>query len=74
MEKIILHSTGCYYCRKAKEMLDKHNVPYEEQTDQKLMIDKGFVQVPVLEIGDKIIEGWTAVAVWLENNNYYSNV
>ena len=72
MEKIILHSTGCYYCRKAKEMLDKHNVPYEEQTDQKLMIDKGFVEVPVLEIGDKIIEGWTAVAVWLKNNNYYS--
>ena len=53
-------------------MLDKYHVPYEEQTDQKLMIDKGFREVPVIEIGDKIIEGWTAVAVWLENNNYYS--
>ena len=74
MEKIILHSTGCYYCRKAKEMLDKHNVPYEEQTDQKLMIDKGFVEVPVIEVGDRVFEGWVAVSAWLESNNYYSNV
>lgn len=73
-EHIILHSTGCYYCKKTKAMLDEHHVSYEEQTDQKIMIDKGFREVPVIEIGNKIIEGWTAVSTWLEDNNYYSNV
>ena len=72
-ETIVLYSSiTCSRCKLVKRMLDNHNVEYQEINDKQVAIDKGFVQIPVLEIGNKIIEDFTSVLAWLEDNGYYS--
>ena len=63
----------CPRCVLVKQMLDKHNVQYNEiQDNRQLMIDKGFIEAPVLEVDGRTIETYTSVLAWLEDNNYYS--
>lgn len=63
----------CPRCVLVKQMLDKHNVQYKEIQDNKqLMIDKGFIEAPVLEVDGRTIETYPSVLAWLEDNNYYS--
>ena len=72
-EKIILYSTAtCERCKIVKRMLDAHQVNYTSINDKQLMIDKGFEQVPVLEVDERIIEDFTSILAWLENKGYYS--
>ena len=72
-EKIILYSTTtCERCKIVRRMLDVHQVNYTNIDDKQLMIDKGFEQVPVLEVDEKIIESFTSILAWLEDNGYYS--
>ena len=72
-EKIILYSTTtCERCKIVKRMLDVHQVNYTNINDKQLMVDKGFEQVPVLEVNEKIIESFTSILAWLEDNGYYS--
>ncbi len=71
-DKITLYSTGCERCKMVKRMLDVNQVNYEEISDKQVMTDKGFEQVPVLQVGDRIIENFTSILVWLEDKGYYS--
>ena len=65
--------SDCPRCVIVKQMLDTHNVQYNEIQDNKqLMIDKGFIEAPVIEVDDRVIETYTSVLAWLEDNNYYS--
>ena len=48
--KIVLYSTGCPRCNVLKTKLKNKGVDFEEINDTKLMIDKGFDSVPVLEV------------------------
>ena len=71
---IILYSLStCKRCRIIKQMLDVHNVEYEEIVDDKqLMIEKEIENAPALEVDGKIIDEYVNVLNWLEKNNYYS--
>lgn len=48
--KIVLYSTGCPRCNVLETKLKNKGIDFEEINDTKLMIDKGFDSVPVLEV------------------------
>lgn len=48
--KIVLYSTGCPRCNVLETKLKNKGVDFEEINDTKLMIDKGFDSVPILEV------------------------
>lgn len=62
----------CDRCKLVKQMLDKHNVKYQEIQDKELMTERNFLEAPTIEIGDKVIDTYSGVLGWLEDNNYYS--
>ncbi len=61
---VIYTSTTCGYCHEAKKYLDDAGIKYEEKnvsTDvaaRKELMDKGFMGVPVIVLGDEIIQGF----------------
>lgn len=52
---LILYSTGCPKCRVLEEKLNKKNVPYKIISDINFMKDKGWIEVPKLELKDGTI-------------------
>ena len=48
--KIVLYSTSCPRCNVLETKLKNKGVDFEEINDTKLMIEKGFDSVPVLEV------------------------
>ena len=73
MNKIILYSSNdCDRCKRVKQMLNAHKVDYVNVDDKSVMVNKGFEQVPVLEVGDRIIEDYSLILGWLKENNYYA--
>lgn len=74
MGQIILYSSSdCIRCRLVKQMLNVHNVQYAEIIDNKqLMIDKGFDEVPAIEVDGKTIDGYSRVLSWIKKNGWYS--
>ena len=47
---IVLHSTHCPRCNVLESKLKQKNISFEENNDVDLMVEKGFVTAPVLEI------------------------
>lgn len=72
-QHITLYSSSeCHRCSLVKQMLDKHNVQYEEIRDDKpLMLEKDLFSIPAIEIDGQIIDEYTRVLIWLKDNNYY---
>lgn len=69
---ILYTSTECNRCKTVKQMLDEHDVAYEEIIDNKsLMLEKDLYSVPAIEIDGKIIDDYTSVLSWLKQNGYY---
>lgn len=62
---MILYSTGCPKCKILKEKLDSLHIDYTICDDMDLMISKGFMSVPVLEIKNKIMTFNEAIK-WLK--------
>ena len=68
MKKVIVYTTTwCPYCQSAKEYLTQKGVSYEErnaETDmharEELVQKSGQTGVPVLDIGGKIVVGFSA--------------
>lgn len=48
-----LYSTNCPKCKVLKEKLDNLHIDYTVCDDMNLMIEKGFLSVPMLEVDDK---------------------
>ena len=73
-ERLILYSSSeCERCRLVKQMLDCHGVEYIDVQDNKeLAIEKDIDQFPALEIGNKIIDDYGLVLIWLKEHGYYS--
>lgn len=47
---VVLYSTGCPNCEVLKKRLDSAGVAYTTINDEDLMISKGFMSAPVLEV------------------------
>ncbi len=66
MEKkvIIYTSNTCGYCHAAKDYLDDLGVAYDERNvstnmdARKELMQKGFMGVPVLLVGEEVIQGF----------------
>lgn len=58
---VILYSTGCPKCQVLKSKLDSKNISYEVFDDKDKMIDKGFTNVPILEVDGEIMDFKKAV-------------
>ncbi len=50
---VILYSTGCPKCKVLKKKLDAKNIKYKLIEDEDTMIEKGFMEAPVLEVDNK---------------------
>lgn len=63
--KIILYSTGCPQCKVLKAKLDKANLAYDVITDQEVMMAKGFMSAPILEVNDQTYK-FTDALKWIK--------
>lgn len=61
---IVLYSTHCPKCSVLEKKLSSKNIEYEEITDTQVMLDKGFVNVPILEV-DGIVMDFGQANTWL---------
>ena len=61
---IVYSSDSCVYCREAKNYLRSIHVDFEErniskdQAARKELMSKGFMGVPVIMVGQEIIQGF----------------
>lgn len=62
---MILFSNGCPKCKILKQKLDQKNVVYEECNDMDVMLSKGFMSMPILEVNGEIKDYLNAVN-WLK--------
>ena len=58
---IVLYTTNCPKCKILKKKLDEKNVEYDICEDVDLMVEKGFVSAPMLEVDSNIMDFKTAV-------------
>ena len=66
--KVVLYSTGCPKCHVLKAKLDTAGVEYETVSDTEIMLQKGFLQVPVLEVEGEALDFLAAVN-WIKGLN-----
>ena len=50
---IILYSTGCPRCTVLEKKLNEKNIKYQIDNDTNKMIEKGFTEIPMLEVNSK---------------------
>ena len=53
---MILYSTGCPKCEVLKQKLKEKNILFDEVTDVDIMIKKGMMFAPMLEIDGKELD------------------
>ena len=63
-ETIILYSTNCSRCKVLEKKLDEKNITYTVNSDTDVMISKGFMSAPILEVNGEIMDFGKAVE-WL---------
>lgn len=56
MEKIVLHTTGCPRCSILKKKLDAKGISYEVNESTERMEQFGISHVPVLQIGEELLD------------------
>ena len=52
---VVLYSTGCPQCNVLKTKLDNKGIEYEFVTDEDVMIAKGFMAAPILEVDGEMM-------------------
>ena len=61
---IVLHSTHCPKCNVLETKLKQKNIDFEENNDVELMVEKGFVMAPVLEV-DGVAYNFKEAVEWI---------
>ena len=61
---VVLYTTHCPKCKVLEAKLKMKKVEYDEVTDADLMIEKGFMSAPMLEVDGEIMNYKDAVD-WL---------
>lgn len=54
--KVILYSTHCPKCTVLESKLKEKNIEFKEVNDQQIMLDKGFMSAPMLEVDGEILK------------------
>ena len=58
---VTLYSTGCPKCKVLTKKMKEKNIDYDEIEDVELIKNKGFMQVPILEVDGKVMDFGEAV-------------
>ena len=58
---IILYSTDCPKCQILKKKLNSKGIEFKEETNVDKMFELNIVQVPVLQVEDKLLDFSSAV-------------
>lgn len=58
---VILYSTHCPKCSVLEKKLKQKNISYEEIIDIKIMKEKGYLSVPILEVDGVSMDFKTAI-------------
>lgn len=66
---IILYSTHCPQCNVLESKLKQKGIQYEEVNDVNVMVEKGFMSAPVLEVDGEVMNFGNAIT-WV---NAYNN-
>ncbi len=61
---VTLYSTGCPRCTILKKKMDSKGIKYETISDVDLMQEKGFTELPMLEINGSIMNFKDAIS-WI---------
>lgn len=61
---VILYTTHCPKCIVLEKKLKSKNIEYTENTDTDLMISKGFLSTPMLEVDGNIMD-FKAANTWI---------
>lgn len=61
---IILYTTGCPKCKVLEAKLKQKEIDYEEVTDINVMVNMGFMSVPILEVDGKTMN-FSEANTWL---------
>lgn len=64
MEEIILYSSGCPKCKILESKLNQKEIKYEHITDIEIMLEKGFLSMPMLQVGETIMN-FTQANTWI---------
>lgn len=64
--EVRLYTTHCPKCNVLENKLKSKNIDYIEITDTNIMIEKGYMSVPVLEVDDKVMN-FTDANTWINN-------
>ena len=63
---ITLYTTHCPRCVVLEKKLNAKGIKFEICEDQDLMVEKGFMSAPMLEVDDEVLDFTKAVA-WINN-------
>lgn len=66
MDKITLYTTHCPKCTILEKKLTDKNIKFEIVDDLNIMIEKGFLTAPMLEVNEEILDFGNAVK-WINN-------
>lgn len=69
---VILYSTKCPRCNVLERKLSASNIEYELVEDEDLMIEKGFVESPMMEVDDEIMNFKKAIE-WVNKQQEIDN-
>ena len=61
MKNVILYSTGCPKCKVLEAKMNTKNIDYAVIDDTDLMIRKGFMSLPMLEVDGEVMDFINAV-------------
>lgn len=61
---------GCIRCDLVKQMLNNHNVPFDEVTDELIIEQKEYEQLPMMEVDGTEME-YIQILYWLKERGLY---
>lgn len=66
--KLILYTTNCPKCLILEKKLELKGLNYEKITNLDIMLQKGFMSAPMLEV-DEVVMDFKTSFNWIENLN-----
>lgn len=64
---ITLYTIDCPKCRILEDELTSQHIEFEVCKDKKLMIDRGMVHLPILQINDNTYLNFKEAMKWIED-------
>ena len=65
---VVLYSTHCPRCNVLEKKLQQKNIQYEEVNDVEIMMEKGYMSAPTLEV-DGVSMNFKEAVDWINSLN-----